>query len=419
MIGLANRPSVKLGLRENLPQFMLLVVVNALVGGMIGQERTVLPLLAEDEFGITGYSAMLTFITAFGLTKAIVNYFAGTLADRFGRKPVLLTGWLFAIPTPLLLIWAPTWGWVVVANVFLGVNQGLAWSVTVIMKIDLVGPRRRGTAMGFNEAAGYGAVAATAWATGAIAHAVGLRPAPFLLGLAFAAVGLGLSAVFVRETIGHVEHEATNHIAASEEHAADLSSRNVFALVTWRDRSLSAVSQAGLVNNLNEGMAWGLLPLFFSAGGADLATVGLLTAIAPAVWGLGQLGTGALSDHFGRKWLIAGGQLTQAVGLLVIALGETGGVWAAGSVIFGFGTAMAYPTLIAAVGDVAHPSWRGAAVGVYRFWRDIGFAAGAVLAGVLADAYSVAIAIAVVAGLTAASGFDVAMRRRETHRRSE
>jgi len=408
---------VRLGLRENLPQFALLVAVNALVGGMVGQERTVLPLLAEDEFGITGYTAMLTFIMVFGLTKAGVNYFAGTLADRFGRKPVLLAGWLAAIPVPLLLIWAPSWRWVLVANVLLGINQGLAWSVTVIMKIDLVGPLRRGTAMGFNEAAGYGAVAAAAWATGAIAEAAGLRPAPFLLGLAFAALGLGLSTFFVRETTGHVEHEADTHTVQPDEHAADLTNRQVLALGTWRDRSLSAASQAGLVNNLNEGMAWGLFPVFFAAAGLDLGTVGLLTAIAPAVWGIGQLGTGALSDRIGRKWLIAGGQLTEALGLLVIATADTAMVWAAGSALFGAGTAMAYPTLIAAVGDVAHPTWRGAAVGVYRLWRDVGFAVGAVLAGVLADAWTIATAIVIVALITAASGLDVAIRMRETLRR--
>ena len=407
---------VRLGLRRNLPQFVLLVAVNALVGGMVGQERTVLPLLAEQEFGLSAYSGMLTFIAAFGLTKAIVNYVAGALADRFGRKPVLLAGWLFAIPVPLLLIWAPTWGWVVFANVLLGVNQGLAWSVTVIMKIDLVGPHRRGTAMGFNEAAGYGAVAVAAWATGAIAETAGLRPAPFLLGLALAALGIGLSAGFVRETSGHAQHEAGDH-EGPPRHGVGLSARQVFALGTWGDRSLSAASQAGLVNNLNEGMAWGLFPVFFAAGGADLGTVGLLTAIAPAVWGVGQLGTGALSDRIGRKWLIAGGQVTEAAGLLVIAAGDTFAVWAAGSAVFGAGTAMAYPTLIAAVGDVAHPAWRGAAVGVYRLWRDIGFAVGAVLAGALADLYSIATAIAVIAAITAASGLDVAVRMRETHQR--
>ena len=407
--------SIQLGLRENLAQFVLLVAVNALVGGMVGTERTVLPLLGEAEFGIAGYSAMLTFIVAFGLTKAFVNYFAGTLADRFGRKPVLLAGWVAAIPVPLMLIWAPSWGWVIAANVLLGINQGLAWSTTVIMKIDLVGPQRRGTAMGFNEATGYGAVAIAAWATGAIAETAGLRPAPFLLGLAFAALGLGLSTFLVRETAGHVAHEAANHDPGDGGHGGDLTGRQIFALATWRDRNLSVTSQAGLVNNLNEGMAWGLFPPLFAAAGLDLGTVGLLTAIAPAVWGVGQLGTGILSDRIGRKWLIAGGQLTEAAGLTVIAFGDTFAVWAVGSALFGAGTAMAYPTLIAAVGDIAHPTWRGAAVGVYRLWRDIGFAVGAVLAGTLADLYSLTVAVGAIAVITAISGLDVVIRMRETH----
>jgi MFS family permease len=409
-----GRKPVRLGLRENLPQFALLVGVNALVGGLVGQERTVLPLLAEQEFALPGYTAMLTFIVAFGITKAVVNYFAGTLADRFGRKPVLLAGWLFGLPVPLLLIFAPTWGWVVFANVLLGVNQGLAWSVTVIMKIDLVGPHKRGTAMGFNEAAGYGAVAVAAWTTGLLAESFGLRPAPFFLGLAFAGLGLGLSALFVRETADHVAHEVANHDPTNG-HDGDLTQRQVFALATWRDRSLSAASQAGLVNNLNEGMAWGLFPVYFALAGLPVGTVGLLVAVAPAVWGVGQLLTGALSDRIGRKWLIAGGQFTEAGGLTFIAFGDSFAVWAVGSALFGAGTAMAYPTLIAAIGDVAHPSWRGAAVGVYRLWRDLGFAVGAVLAGTLADLYSLTTAILVVAAITAASGLDVTLRMTETH----
>jgi MFS family permease len=410
----AAAPAVRLGLRENLPQFVLLVAVNALVGGMIGQERTVLPLLATEEFGLSGHRAILTFIVAFGVTKAVVNSVAGTLADRFGRKPVLLAGWLFALPVPLLLIWGPTWGWVVAANVLLGINQGLAWSVTVIMKIDLVGPLRRGTAMGFNEAAGYGAVAAAAWATGVIAEGAGLRPAPFLLGLAFAALGLGLSAAVVRETTGHVAREVDDHVDRPGGHDAVRSSRQVLALGTWRDRDLSAASRAGLANNLNEGLAWGLFPAYFAAAGLSLSAIGLLTAIAPAALGLGQLGTGALSDRIGRKRLIAGGQLVQAVGLLAIAAGDGVLGWALGSALLGGGTAMAYPTLIAAVGDVAHPAWRGTAIGVYRFWRDLGFAVGALLSGVVADRYSITAAIVVVALLTAASGIDVAVRMRET-----
>ncbi|MFW6205427.1 MAG: MFS transporter [Actinomycetota bacterium] len=403
-------PPVRLGLRENLPQFALLVGVNALVGGMVGQERTVVPLLAEQEFGLRAYTAMLTFIAVFGVTKALVNYIAGTLADRFGRKPVLLAGWLAGLPVPLLLIWAPSWWWVVAANVLLGVNQGLAWSVTVIMKIDLVGPRRRGTAMGLNEAAGYGAVAVGGWATGAIAEVAGLRPEPFFLGLAFAGLGLGLSALAVRETAGHVALESGGRHDG-------VTARQVFAMSTWRHRTLSTASRAGLVNNLNEGAAWGLFPVLFALGGLDVGAIGLLVAIAPAVWGAGQLFTGALSDRIGRKWLVAAGQFTEAAGLLVIAAGDSFPVWAAGSALFGAGTAMAYPTLLAVIGDVAHPAWRGAAVGVYRLWRDLGFAVGALLAGALADLYSVTAAIVGVAVITAASGIDVTLRMAETHHR--
>jgi len=405
-----GRP-IRLGLRENLPQFLLLVAVSALVGAMVGQERTVVPLLAEAEFGVAAYAGMLSFIAVFGVTKAAVNLYAGYLADRYGRKPVLVAGWLIGLPVPLLLMWAPTWGWVLLANVLLGVNQGLTWSVTVIMKIDLVGPRLRGTAMGFNEAAGYAALAATAWATGAIAEIAGLRPAPFFLGLAVAALGLGLSIFSVRETKAHATHEAATHTGRQD---GDLDSRQVFALASWRDRSLSSACRAGLVNNLNEGVAWGLLPVLYTSAGLNLATVGGLIAIAPAVWGFGQLLTGALSDRIGRKPLVVIGQLTQAAGLIIIAMSARIEYWVAGSIIFGAGTAMAYPTLLAVVGDVAHPSWRGAAVGVYRLWRDIGFALGAVLAGVLADLYSIQIAIIVVAVITAASGLDVALRMRET-----
>lgn len=429
-----RRPAARalsLGLRANAAQFGLLVGVNALVGGVAGQERTIMPLLAREEFGLTGYRSLLGFIVAFGLSKAVVNYFAGALADRYGRKPVLLAGWLFAIPVPLLIMWAPSWGWILFANVLLGINQGLAWSVTIIMKIDLVGPRLRGTAMGFNEAAGYGAIALAAWATGAIAESAGLRPAPFLLGLAFAALGLGLSTAFVRETAGHAALEAAAldaaH-AAHDTHAANdqarwpaeqpparMPARHVFALSTWGDRTLAAASRTGLVNNLNDGAAWGLFPVLFAAGGMDLASVGLLSAIAPAVWGVGQLGTGALSDRIGRKRLIVGGQLIQAAGLAVVAAAGTAPAWAAGSALLGAGTAMAYPTLIATVSDVADPRWRGAAVGVYRLWRDVGFAAGAVLAGLVADRFSVAAAIQVVAVVTAASGLDAALHLRETH----
>ncbi len=405
-----ERDGVRLGVRENLPQFALLVGVNALVGGMVGQERTVLPLLANKVYGLTAFTVALTFIAAFGVTKAATNLVAGTLVDRFGRKPVLVAGWLIGLPVPLLLIWAPSWAWVVTANVLLGLNQGLTWSVTVIMKIDLAGPRRRGLAMGLNEAAGYGAVAFTAWATGWIAEVAGLRPEPFFLGLAFAGLGLGLSTIAVRETRSHADLEALQRTGQDERRSL----RDVIAITTWRDRSLSAASQAGLVNNLNEGMTWGLFPVFFSAGGLTVGQVGLLTALAPAVWAVGQLFTGALSDRLGRKSLITAGQWTQAIGLLAAATGDTTAVWTAGSILFGAGTALAYPALLAAVGDRAHPHWRGAAVGVYRLWRDLGFAVGAVLAGVLADLWGMVAAIVVVAAITAASGLDVALRMTET-----
>jgi MFS family permease len=405
-----------LGLRSNLAQFSLLVAVNALVGGMIGQERTVLPLLATDEFGLTAFTATLTFIAAFGIVKAVTNFVAGTLSDRVGRKPVLVAGWLIGLPVPLLLIWAPTWGWVIGANVLLGINQGLTWSTTVIMKIDLVGPTRRGLAMGLNEAAGYGAVAVTALATGYLAEHAGLRPAPFLLGLAYAGLGLGLSVLFVRETRGHVEIETAQHPVTDGGAPVEvLTTREVALLTSWRDRSLSAASQAGLVNNLNDGLAWGLFPIFFAEAGLSVGRIGVLAAIYPAVWGLGQLATGGLSDRIGRKPLIVWGMVLQGAALATIALTEGFAAWSVGAALLGAGTAMVYPTLLAAIGDVAHPSWRARSVGVYRLWRDAGFAVGALLAGLLADAVSIPAAILTVATLTALSGVVVAIRMAETH----
>lgn len=405
---------VRLGLRANLAQFSLLVGVNALVGGMIGQERTVLPLLARRGFGLTALTAALTFIVAFGLTKPVANFLAGTLADRFGRKPVLIAGWLFGVPVPLLLIWAPSWGWVIFANVLLGVNQGLTWSTTVNMKIDLVGPARRGLAMGLNEASGYIAVAITALATGFIAARWGLRPQPFFLGIAYAGLGLGLSAFFVRETHAHVRHEASIHTGPAEKR---LSTAAVFRLTTFSEPALSSCSQAGLANNLNDGLAWGLLPIFFAAHGLSVAAIGVLAAIYPGIWGAGQLVTGALSDRIGRKWLIAGGMLVQALALALLALSTSFGAWAAEAALLGAGTAMVYPTLLAAIGDVAHPSWRASAVGVYRLWRDLGFAVGALIAGIVADLFNLQAAIWVVAVITAVSGLVVAVRMYETHRR--
>ena len=406
---------LRLGLRANLAQFCLLVAVNALVGGTLGQERTVVPLLAARTFHLAAFTSALTFILAFGAVKAITNFFAGTLSDRFGRKPVLVIGWLVALPIPPLLIFAQNWGWVVAANALLGINQGLTWSTTVIMKIDLVGPARRGLAMGLNEAAGYGAVAITALATGYLAAAYGLRPAPFLLGAAYIALGLGLSAAAVRETRQYARYEAATHVAAGHL-GAHLTTRQVAWLTSFSEPALSAACQAGMVNNLNDGLAWGLFPILFARHGLTVSQIGILAALYPAVWGAGQLGTGALSDRIGRKWLIAAGMGVQAGAIALIALGTTFAVWAVAAVLLGVGTAMVYPTLLAAVGDVAHPAWRARSVGVYRLWRDGGFAVGALLTGLIADAFGILTAIWVVAALTAVSGLVVAVRMYETRR---
>ena len=409
---------LRLGLRANLAQFVLLVAVNALVGGTLGQERTVLPLLARDTFHLSASIAALTYILAFGATKAVTNFVAGTLSERYGRKPVLVAGWLIAVPVPALLIFGPSWGWIVFANVLLGVNQGLTWSTTVIMKIDLVGPARRGLAMGFNEASGYLALAATAVATGTIAAHAGLRPAPFLLGAAYVAVGLGLSVLAVRETRQYARAEAARHpVPANPDHRGELTTGQVAWITSVRDKALSAACQAGMVNNLNDALAWGIFPLLFAAHGLPVAQIGVLAALYPAVWGFGQLLTGWWSDRAGRKHLITAGMLIQAAAIALVATGTTFGVWAAAQVLLGVGTALVYPTLLAAVGDVAHPAWRARAVGVYGLWRDGGFAIGALLAGAIASAWDLVAAIWVVAVLTAASGLLAAVRMYETHPR--
>lgn len=402
--------SVRLGLRENWAQFSLLVLVNAFVGGMVGLERSILPAIAREDFGMVAHAAILSFIVAFGMTKAAANYLAGRLADRFGRKRVLIAGWLIAIPVPFLLMYAPDWNWIIAANVLLGVSQGLTWSLTVIMKIDLAGPRQRGLAMGLNEFAGYLAVAASAWATAWIAESYGLRPEPFYLGIGFVLLGLSLSVFAVRETHRHVAHESTLSAKAGR----PPSQREVFWRTTFTDRNLSSVSQAGMVNNLNDGIVWGLFPLWFAAYQMSLEQIGILAAVYPATWGIAQLATGVLSDRIGRKWLIASGMWVQAAGIAAVLI--SGGIAGSviGAVLLGIGTAMVYPTLLAAVSDVAHPSWRASAVGVYRMWRDLGYAFGAVMAGILADALGLSIAIAAVAVLTFASGIVVAIRMRET-----
>jgi MFS family permease len=411
---LDERQPPQLGLRANLAQFSLLVGVNALVGGMVGQERTVLPLLGTRVFHLHAFTAALTFIVAFGVTKAATNFFAGTLSDRLGRKPLLVAGWIIGVPVPLLLMFGPSWAWIILANVLLGLNQGLTWSTTVNMKIDLAGPKSRGLAMGLNEAAGYGAVAVTAWATGFIAARAGLRPDPFFLGLAFAGLGLGLSTLFVRETQAHAEAEAAAHVDSRAELASRISTRQVFVLTSFKERALSAASQAGMVNNLNDGLAWGIFPIFFARHGLSVSSIGVLVALYPAVWGLGQLVTGAASDRVGRKWLIASGMGVQAVAIGLIAATSGFWPWALGAVLLGVGTAMVYPTLLAAISDVANPTWRATSVGVYRLWRDGGFAIGALLAGVVADLLGLAASIWLVAGITALSGLVVALRMYET-----
>jgi len=406
---------VRLGLRENLAQFSLLVVVNAFVGAMVGMERTILPPIAEQDFHLAAKTAVLSFIVVFGVTKAFTNYLAGRLSDRFGRKHVLVGGWLVAAPVPFLLMWAPSWSWVLFANALLGVSQGLTWSTTVIMKIDLAGPAKRGLAMGLNEFAGYFAVAGSALATGVIAARYGLRPEPFYLGVGFVAIGLLLSVFAVRETKHHVAAESKLHGELPAEGMPD--QREVFWRTTFSDKNLSSVSQAGLVNNLNDGMAWGLFPLFFTAARMDLGQVGTLAAIYPASWGVTQLFTGAWSDRVGRKWLIASGMWVQAVGIVFVVLADRFAGFATGALLLGIGTAMVYPTLLAAIGDVAHPAWRASAVGVYRLWRDLGYAIGALLAGVIADALGLPSAMWAVSALTFASGVVVALRMTETLRR--
>jgi MFS family permease len=413
-----SRPSavVRLGLRENVAQFSLLVAVNALVGGMIGQERTILPLLAERTFGLTAFTATGSFVVAFGATKALTNLVTGALTDYVGRKPLLVAGWLVGVPVPVLLIWAPAWGWVILANVLLGVNQGMTWSTTVIMKIDLVGPARRGLALGLNEAAGYGALSLTALLTGEIAARHGLRPEPFYLGIAFVALGVGLSTVFVRETLGHAQHEAATIPTVGD---GDDGLRTVFARVSWRDPSLGAISQAGLVNNAVDGLAWSILPLLFAAEGLSIGRIGVLAALYPGVWCVGQLFTGAWSDRVGRKPLIVAGMLVQGVALALMAVADSFLPWAVGAVLIGAGTALVYPTLLAAVGDVAHPRWRATAVGVYRLWRDAGYVVGALIGGIVADVFDLRAAVWAVAILSVISGGIVATRMRQPLVRTE
>ena len=395
----------QLGLRANLGQFALLVGLNAFVGAMVGLERTVLPLLGEQEFGLTSKTAITSFIVSFGITKAVLNLVAARLSDRVGRKPILVAGWLFALPVPFLIIYAPAWWWIDLANVLLGANQALAWSMTVIMKIDLVGPKRRGLALGLNEFAGYFAVGVMSWVTGYIAARSGLRPEPFYLGIAIAIVGL-LTAVFaVRETHGHARVEAAS--TAAPDGAPSLG--RIFYVTSVANVSLFAACQAGLVNNLNDGMSWGLYPLFFAAHGLGVARIGLIKAVYPATWGVLQIATGFLSDRVGRKLLIAWGMVVQAAGIWLTVLVPAYDAWLVGAALQGLGTAMVYTTLLAAITDHTHPAWRASSLGVYRFWRDLGYAVGALVSGLVADALGFAAAIHLVAALTLGSGVVVAL----------
>jgi MFS family permease len=398
---------VRLGLRENLAQFSLLVAVNAFVGAMVGLERSTLPLIGEDDFGLTSSAAVLSFIVAFGLAKAFTNLGAGAVAGRVGRRRLLLLGWSLALPVPLLIAIAPSWGWIVAANVLLGLNQGLAWSMTVVMKIDLVGPKRRGLALGLNESAGYGGVAVAAALSGVLASEYAARDVLVAAGAVVAVVALVVSALFVRDTARHVQLEQEQDDGDAQRPAPAL--REAFPAATYREPALRACSQAGLVNNAGDALAWGLIPLFLAAGGASATEIGVVAGLYPGVWGLAQIWTGHWSDRAGRKPLIVAGMLLQAMALgLLAASGARVAVAWVSAVLLGLGTALVYPTLIAAVSDAVSPVSRAAALGVYRFWRDMGYVAGALVAGVVADAIGFSAAIAVVAGLTAASGLSVA-----------
>ncbi|MDA2916304.1 MFS transporter [Nitrospinae bacterium AH_259_B05_G02_I21] len=414
----------KLGLKENWQQFTLLLLTVGFVGSMVGLERTVVPLIGEQEFGLASKTAIVSFIITFGVVKSLCNFLAGRISETWGRKKVLVLGWVIGLPVPLIIIYANSWFWIDVANVLLGINQALTWSMTVNMKIDLVGPKRRGLAVGLNEFAGYFSVGIMAWLTGEIAARYGLRPEPFYLGVVIAVAGLLVSLFFVRDTIEHVRYEARLRAAEAasqsepgnpESQAKEKPSlKEIFSLTTWKDRSLSSCSQAGLVNNLNDGMSWGIYPLFFSSYGLGVAAIGVIKAVYPAFWGLLQPITGPLSDRIGRKRLIVGGMLVQSVGIWMTAMLPTYSWWIVAAVIQGVGTAMVYPVIIAAVGDVAQPEWRATSLGVYRFWRDLGYAVGALLAGLIADFVGMKAAIHTIAALTLTSGLVVAFRMYET-----
>jgi MFS family permease len=417
MIG-ANPPvrpgaGILLGLRENWQQFSLLVLINAFVGGMVGMQGTVIPLIGAEEFKIASTTTVLAFIVSFGVIKAFANLVSGHFADVHGRKAMLVLGWLVGLPAPFMIAWGPSWSWIIAANALLGINQGFAWSMTVIMKVDLVGPKSRGLAVGLNEFAGYLSVGVTAFLTGYIAQRYGLRPAPIYLGIGYAVLGSILSVLFVRDTRHHVSLEISRHHAATDETVAFW---EVFRRASFHDRNLFAASQAGLVNNLNFGLSWGIFPLFFAGLGLAVERIGILNSVYPAVWGVLQTVTGPLSDRWGRKGLIMSGMWVQASGLFLIAATRSFEWWLLASLLLGVGTAMVYPTLIAAVSDASHPSWRARSLSVYRFWRDLGYAVGALSAGIMADFFGSVTAIATAGALSVVSGTVVAVTMKEQFR---
>jgi MFS family permease len=423
--------TIKQGLRQNLSQFVILIVVNAFVGAMIGLEQTVVPLIGKDIFGIQSNAIILSFIASFGLVKALLNLYAGALAEKWGRKKVLITGWLFGIPVPFILLFAPDWNWIIFANVLLGVNQALAWSMTVNMKIDLVGKEKRGLALGLNEFAGYLSVGMVGFATGYLASVYGLKPFPFYIGIAFAVLGTLLSWIVVRDTKQFLLLETKNHdddvkhkepgLAESNNNSSShsrLTFKQVFAQTSWQNRTLLSVSQAGLVNNLVFGVSWGLFTLYFASFNLNVNEIGVLKALHPAVWGILQLGTGTLSDKIGRKSLIYTGMIIQAAGIWIVIFANSMLGWIIGMSLLGVGTAFVYPTLLAAISDVAHPKWRATSLGVYRFWRDLGFVFGAVGIGFLADLFGASLAINFVAWIALASGVFVFVFMHETKLKS-
>jgi MFS family permease len=420
--------TIKQGLRQNLSQFVILIVVNAFVGAMVGLEQTVVPLIGKDIFGIQSNAIILSFIASFGLVKALLNLYAGALAERWGRKKVLIMGWLFGIPVPFILLFAPDWNWIIFANVLLGVNQALAWSMTVNMKIDLVGKEKRGLALGLNEFAGYISVAVVGFATGYLASVYGLKPFPFYIGIAFAVLGTLLSWIIVRDTKQFMLLETKNHddrehkesgLTDSNNSNGGLTFRQVFAQTSWQNRTLLSVSQAGLVNNLVFGVSWGLFTLYFASFNLNVNEIGFLKALHPAVWGILQLGTGTLSDKIGRKSLIYTGMIVQGAGIWIVLFANSMLGWIIGMSLLGIGTAFVYPTLLAAISDVAHPKWRATSLGVYRFWRDLGFVFGAIGVGFLADVFGASLAINSVAWIALASGVFVFAFMRETKQKSQ